>query len=215
MSVKAKICGLSTPESLEKAISSGAAYVGFVHFPPSPRYVSPEQVTDFIQDIPPEIKKVSLTVDADDALLTEIITAYSPDLMQLHGNESPEEVHRIKEFCGLPVMKAVPISSEVDIKIARTYENVADLLLFDAKPPKSLATALPGGNALSFDWGLLEGENWAIPWMLSGGLTTENVVEAINKTHASLVDVSSGVERTRGEKDLDLIGNFLAQVNTV
>ena len=208
MTVHAKICGLTTRNTVEAAVSGGTAYVGFVFYPPSPRYVTPEDASILAGSVPESVQKVALTVDAEDNQLSDIVTHLKPDLLQLHGHESVERVIDIKDRFALPIMKAVPIADATDVALARSYEPHVELLLFDAKAPPSLSDALPGGNALAFDWSLIAGQTWDVPWMLAGGLGPDNVAEAVVKSGAALVDASSGVEATRGHKDPDLIKGF-------
>ncbi|HYM03235.1 MAG TPA: phosphoribosylanthranilate isomerase, partial [Stellaceae bacterium] len=205
MSVAAKICGLSTLESVAAAVRGGARFVGFVFYPPSPRNVTPEQAAKLCAIAPTGVEKVGLFVDADDAALSAAIAAAPLDLLQFHGRESPERVAEVKRRFGRPVMKAIPVAAESDLAVAERFYGVADRLLFDAKPPKDSTEALPGGNGLVFDWRLLGERRWPLPWMLSGGLTAWNLGDAARITHASAVDVSSGVERAPGVKDLDKI----------
>jgi phosphoribosylanthranilate isomerase len=204
----AKICGLNDLAGVTAAVSGGARYVGFVFYQPSPRHVSPQQAGALMADVPTNIVKVGLFVDADDATIVAALAA-PLDWLQLHGAETPERVADIKRRFGLPVMKAIPIAATADIATAERYLNAADLLLFDAKPPRHRNGALPGGNGLAFDWRLLGTRNWPVPWMLSGGLNAENLVEAVTTTRAVAVDVSSGVETRPGVKDPDKIITFL------
>ncbi|MEQ9518439.1 MAG: phosphoribosylanthranilate isomerase [Parvibaculum sp.] len=204
-----KICGLSTPETLQAAIDAGADYVGFVFFERSPRYVSFETAASLRERMPASTISVALLVDADDAFIDDMVKRVRPGLLQLHGKESPARVAEVKARTGLPVMKVISVATQDDVASAGIYENVADLLLFDAKPPKSMANALPGGNALSFDWSLLADLSLTIPWMLSGGLDADNVAEAIDRTGATMVDVSSGVEIAPGKKDVARIRAFI------
>lgn len=204
---RVKICGLSTPDTVAAAVEGGAAYVGFVFFPKSPRNISPELARDLAVEVPPGVAKVALVVDADDDLIDELCATVPVDMLQLHGHETPERVAEVRQRSGLPVMKAVGIADEADLAQIDTYAGVADQLLIDAKPPR--AASRPGGNALAFDWRLIANRRWAGPWMLAGGLTPDNVAEAIALTGARQVDVSSGVERLPGEKDVDLIRAFI------
>lgn len=208
--IRAKICGLSTPESVAVATEAGASYVGFVFFPKSPRCVEVEIARDLAIEVPVGVAKVALVVDADDALLDQITNVVPLDMLQLHGNETPERVSEIRARYGLPVMKAVGVSDAADLSALEEYERVADQILVDAKPPKD--AVLPGGNGLAFDWHLIANRRWSVPWMLAGGLTSENVGEAVALTGARQVDVSSGVEETPGVKDVDKIKAFLNAV---
>ena len=204
-----KICGLSTPETLQAAIEAGVDYVGFVFFERSPRYVSVETAAHLRALMPPAIIPVALLVDAQDAFIDTMIEKVQPGLLQLHGHETPERVAAIKTRTGLPVMKVLSIATADDVAATALYENVADLLMFDAKPPKSMPNALPGGNALSFDWSLIADISLSVPWMLSGGLNPDNVAEAIIRTGAPMVDVSSGVESAPGQKDVARMRAFI------
>ena len=206
--IRVKICGLSTQEGLQAVADTGAAYVGFVFFPKSPRNVSIEQARELALATPVGLAKVALVVDADNAFLDAITDAVPLDMLQLHGHESPERVLEIKARYGLPVMKAVGISDASDVPNIDLYNAVADQILIDAKPPKS--ATLPGGNGLSFDWTLIAKRRWPKPWMLAGGLTPDNVAEAIALTGATQVDVSSGVETGVGIKDNAKIAAFVA-----
>ena len=217
MPVAAKICGLATVAALDAAIEGGARHVGFVCYPPSPRYVSREEAQALSRRVPLSVERVGLFVDPDDQLLVERTQDCSLDVLQLHGKESAERVAEIRQRFGLPVMKAVKLATADDLAQARRYVGAADRLLFDATepPPERLAglAALPGGNGLPFDWTLLEhAPDIGLPWMLAGGLTPDNVAEAVRVTAASAVDVSSGVEERRGVKSPALISRFLAAV---
>jgi phosphoribosylanthranilate isomerase len=210
MSIEVKICGVNAPEALAAAVAGGADYVGFAFYPRSPRYVTPEAAHALAAQAPARVTKVGLAVDLDDAALAAILEAVPLDMWQLHGGESPARVAQIKERFGLPVMKAVKIAESADLAAAEPYFGVADRLLFDAKPPKEMTEALPGGNALAFDWHLLAGRTWPLPWMLSGGLDPGNVAEAARIAGARAVDVSSGIEDRPGLKNPDKIRAFLA-----
>jgi phosphoribosylanthranilate isomerase len=209
MSVAAKICGLSTAEGVVAAARHGARFIGFVFYPPSRRHVTPELAAALCALAPAGITRVGLFVDADDDTLAAALARAPLDLLQFHGEESPERVIQVKRRFGKPVMKAISMAAETDLAVATRYVGVADRLLFDAKPPKD--ATVPGGNGLIFDWELLGGRRWPIPWMLSGGLTADNLGEAVRITHATAVDVSSGVEREPGVKDTDKIAAFLAR----
>jgi phosphoribosylanthranilate isomerase len=207
MSVLIKICGLKTPEALDVALEGGADYVGFVFFPPSPRNVvlgSADALGDRVRG---RAGKVALTVDADDALLEAIVAALKPDILQLHGGESPDRVRAVKARLRLPVMKAIPIEHGGDLAAVSPYAAVADRLLFDARAPREATR--PGGLGKAFDWRLLENLDPGVPFMLSGGLNSENVAAALATTRAPGVDVSSGVERAPGEKDPEKIRAFM------
>ncbi len=209
--IRVKICGLSERRDVEAAVRAGAAYVGFVFFPKSPRNVSVAQAADLAVAVPPGVAKVALTVNADDAALDAIIDRVPLDMLQLHGAESPERVSDVRARYGLPVMKAVGVAGAADLAALDAFGRVADQLLVDAKPPEG--AALPGGNGLSFDWRLIAGRRWPVPWMLAGGLTPENVAEAVRLTGARQVDVSSGVETAPGRKDDVRIAAFLKAVS--
>jgi phosphoribosylanthranilate isomerase len=210
MSVAAKICGVNSAAAAEAAAKGGAAFVGFVFYPPSPRSVLPEAAAAIARVLPQGITRVGLFVDATDEELEAALMKAPLDLLQLHGAETPERVAEIKKRFGRPVMKAIKIAEVTDLTEAARYFAVADRLLFDAKAPPEMRDALPGGNALRFDWQLIAGRDWPLPWMLSGGLTPQNLAEAVRVSGAPTVDVSSGVERRPGEKDPALIAAFLA-----
>jgi phosphoribosylanthranilate isomerase len=207
MSVLVKICGLSTSETLDVALDAGADMVGFVFFPPSPRTISFEQARALGLRVNGRARKVALVVDADDALLEQIVAALRPDMLQLHGHETPQRVAAIRESFGLPVMKALAIETKADLATIAPYTGVADRLLFDARPPRDATR--PGGLGKSFDWHLLENLELSIPFMLSGGLDPGNVADALRITRAPGVDVSSGVESTPGVKDSEKIRAFI------
>ena len=208
MTITAKICGLSDEVAVAAAVEGGAAYVGFVFYPPSPRSVSAARAGQFCAAVPLGICRVGLFVDADDATIAAVLDAAPLDLLQFHGRESPHRVAEVKVRFSRPVMKAIPIAAPEDVEVAARYEDTADMLLFDAKPPRR-ADALPGGNGLAFDWRLLAGHQWRLPWMLSGGLTAALLPEAVRISGASAVDVSSGVELRPGVKDPNKIRTFL------
>lgn len=213
MSVASKICGLSTPDTVAAAIAGGARFVGFVFFPPSPRNLSPAQAAPLIRGVPAGVTRVGVFVDPDDDLLKRVLAAAPLDLVQLHGDETPERVAQIKQRFGKKTMKAIKVAGESDLDAAPRYYGVADWLMFDARPPKTATR--PGGNALAFDWELLRARQWPLPWMLSGGLTPANVAEAVRIARATAVDVSSGVESAPGVKDVAKIGAFLAAVSAL
>jgi phosphoribosylanthranilate isomerase len=205
--IQVKICGLRRPAEVAAAAAAGAAYVGFVFFAKSPRNLALAEARPLAEATPPGVLRVALTVDAGDDALDELTAAVPLDLLQLHGSESPERVAAIRARFGLPVMKAVGIANEGDLVQLAAYAAVADRILVDARPPAG--AELPGGNGLAFDWRLLQGRRWEGPWMLAGGLTPENVAEAVRLTGAEQVDVSSGVETAPGRKDIDRITAFL------
>lgn len=209
MSVAAKICGLSSAEAVAEAVKGGAAYVGFVFYPPSPRAVSAAAAGALCAAVPEGVRRVGLFVDAADEAIAAVLGEAALDLLQFHGHEPPARVAAARARFGRPVIKAVAIAGPADLAVAERYEAVADMLLFDAKPPRR-PDALPGGNGLAFDWQLISGHRWARPWMLSGGLTAELLPQAVRLSAAQIVDVSSGVEEAPGRKDLAKIRAFLA-----
>lgn len=204
--IRVKICGLRTVADVAAVAAAGAAYAGFVFFAKSPRHLSLDVARDLALAAPLGLAKVALTVDADDATLDAIVEAVPLDMLQLHGHESPDRVAEVRARYGLPVMKALGVADEGDLAPLFDYSLAADQLLIDAKPPKG--AALPGGNGLSFDWRLVAQRRWLKPWMLAGGLTPDNVAEAIRLTNARQVDVSSGVESAPGVKDAGKIAAF-------
>jgi phosphoribosylanthranilate isomerase len=208
MSVAAKICGLSSEAAVRAAVEGGATYVGFVFYPPSPRYVTPARAGELCLAVPVRVQRVGLFVNPDDAAIQAALAAVPLDILQFHGNETPERVAEAKRHFGRKVMKAISIAGPKDVAAAARYEDAADMLLFDAKPPRR-ADALPGGNGLVFDWQLIAGTTWRLPWMLSGGLTAALLPEAVRISGAKAVDVSSGVERKPGDKDPKKIRAFL------
>lgn len=208
MDTRVKICGLREAAHVEAAARAGAAYVGFVFFARSPRHLVLADAGALALTVPHGVAKVALTVDASDAELDAITEAVPLDMLQLHGKESPARVAEVKARYGLPVMKAVGLSARADLAALDLYQDVADQILVDAKPPRD--AALPGGNGLAFDWTLLLGRVWRRPWMLAGGLTPGNVALAVRSTNARQVDVSSGVETAPGIKDSGLIAAFVA-----
>lgn len=207
MPVLIKICGLRTPEALDAALEAGADMVGFVYFHPSPRHIGFEAAKLLGERVNGRAKKVALSVDASDAELSQLVAALKPDMLQLHGRETPERVALVRSKFGLPVMKAIPVEQKSDLSPVRLYAQVADRILFDARAPRDATR--PGGLGKAFDWRLLENIEIAVPFMLSGGLDASNVAEAIAITGAPGVDVSSGVERAPGEKDTDKIREFV------
>ena len=210
MDLEVKICGLNSAPALAAAVQGGARYVGLVFYPPSPRYLTVVAAAALAADVPAHVAKVGLFVDADNATIAETIAGCGLDLLQFHGGEDPARVRAARATFGLPVIKAIPLAGPDDLAQAREYVGAADRLLFDAKPPAAMTTALPGGNALAFDWQLLEGTSWPLPWMLSGGLDAGNLAQAVATTGARAVDVSSGVEDRPGHKVTELISAFLA-----
>lgn len=204
---KVKICGLTTEAALEAALGGGADYVGLVFFPPSPRNLSPATARALAVKARGRAKIVALMVDPDDALIESVIALADPDMLQLHGDETPGRVREIHRRWGKPVMKAVKVETAEDAQTALDYRGIADFVLFDARAPDD--STRPGGNGAPFDWRALLGVKDQLPYMLSGGLTPDNVAEAIRATGAGIVDVSSGVEVRPGEKDPELIRRFL------
>lgn len=206
--VRVKICGLRDSAGVAAAVDAGAAYIGFVFFPKSPRALRIDQAAPLGLLVPPGVAKVALVVDPDDALLEAITGTVPIDIIQLHGHETPARVAEVRRRFGLPVMKVVGVAGPEDLPELEAQGKVADQLLVDAKPPRD--AALPGGNGLTFDWRLIAGRRWPCPWMLAGGLTAENVGEAIALTGTKQVDVSSGVESAPGVKDAARIAAFIA-----
>lgn len=213
MTTDVKICGIREETALAAALAGGAAYVGFVFFPPSPRAVTATEAAPLAALAEGRARRVGLFVDASDRAIAATLSAVDLDMLQLHGHETPERVQAVRERFGLPTIKACPIATAADLVAAGAWRASADMLLFDARPPQR-PDALPGGNAESFDWDLMTADPPAGPWMLSGGLTPANVVAAVRRSGAGAVDVSSGVERVRGEKDPQLIADFLAAART-
>jgi phosphoribosylanthranilate isomerase len=211
MTVDAKICGLSTPETLDAAVRHGARFVGFVSYPKSPRHISTDTMRALGARVPQTVTRVGLFVDPDDALLDEKLATGALDLLQLHGSEAPERVAAIRRRTGKPVMKVIKVGTPADVERGvAAYVSVADRLMFDTADG-----TLPGGNAKAFDWSFLSGRTVPLPWLLAGGLTPDNVAEAVRVTGAPAVDVSSGVESSRGVKSVDLIRAFLARVKGI
>lgn len=205
---RVKICGLSDQAGIDGAVAAGANYVGFVFFPKSPRNVAIEQAAALVPLVPVGVAKVGLFVNPDDAQLDATLDAAPLDIIQLHGSESPERVTQVRARYGLPVMKAVGVADASDLPALDTYAQVADQLLVDAKPPKG--ADLPGGNGDTFDWTLIAKRRWPVPWMLAGGLTQDNVAQAIATTGAQQIDLSSGVETAPGVKSAKLMQDFIA-----
>lgn len=207
MSLLVKICGLTTRETLDAALAAGADMVGFVFFPASPRHLELEAARELGRQADGRAQKVALTVDADDATVENIVETLRPDLLQLHGHESAARIRDLKSRFGLPVMKAIPVATAADLASLAGYAAVCDRILFDARAPKDATR--PGGLGAAFDWHLLTGLALDRPFMVSGGLSIDNVAEAVRVTRAGGVDVSSGVERAPGVKDCDMIRDFV------
>jgi phosphoribosylanthranilate isomerase len=210
MATAIKICGLTSAAAVRAAAT--ADFAGFVLYPPSPRNVTPLEAAKLAAKLPPGVRRVAVMVDPDDATLRTTFERFKPDLLQLHGGETPARIAAIRAAFGVAIIKAVPVSDAGDLDAAGVFQDGADWLMFDAKPPRP--DALPGGNAAAFDWGLLAGRNWRRPWFLSGGLTPANVAGALTATVAPGVDVSSGVEVKPGHKDPAKIGAFIAAVRS-
>jgi phosphoribosylanthranilate isomerase len=212
MSVTAKICGINDLEAMRAAIAGGASHVGLVFYPPSPRAVSPGEAMALASVVPAQVQKVGLFVDPENDQIDKTLFAVKLDMLQLHGDETPERVSDLKTRTGKKVMKVIKVSEPEDLNRAEAYVRVADALMFDAKPPKGMKDALPGGNAVSFDWRILSGRRWPLPWMLAGGLTAVNVADAVGLSGAAIVDTSSGVEDAPGCKSAEKIAKFLRTV---
>lgn len=212
--VEVKICGLRDERSLAAAAQGGARYLGLVFYPPSPRAVTAAQAAALVAHAPDRCATVGVVVDPDDRLLDAICRAVPLDYLQLHGSETPERVAAIRQRTGRGVIKALRVADGADLAPIAGYAEVADLLLFDAKPPRAPGS-LPGGNGLAFDWRLLQGLEIAIPWLLSGGLSADNLAAAVRLCGAGAVDVSSGVEQRPGDKDPAKITHFLALAATL
>lgn len=208
MSIEVKICGLTDAAAVKAAVEGGAAMCGFVFFPASPRNLTPKEAAELTKGVPEGVIRVGLTVDADDALLAEIALVAKVDMVQLHGAETLARTNEVRERFGLPVIKVLAVQGLDDLATAKAYQGVADRLMFDAKPPKDASR--PGGNARAFNWRVLKNQTFALPWLLAGGLTAENLAEAVKTSGAVAVDVSSGVEDAPGVKNVDKIRAFLA-----
>ncbi len=211
--IEIKICGLRDRATVEAAVEAGADWLGAVFFAPSPRAVTAGQAADMFDGLPGVVGRVGLFVDPDDALLDHVLSHVRLDLIQFHGSESPARVDAVWREYAVPVMKALGVSSAADLAAAEAYVDHADRLLLDAKPPPGADR--PGGHAAAFDWSILQGWAAPLPWMLAGGLTPDTVAEALRRTRAPGVDVSSGVERARGVKDAALIARFCEAVRGV
>lgn len=209
--VAVKICGITEPDNLKIACEAGARFVGFVFFPPSPRYVAPEIAADLVRQIPSGVRAVGLFVDPTDQELLHITSTAALDMIQLHGDETPERVAQIAALTNLPILKAIRLRAPEDVNLAQEYEDVADWLLFDSK----IDHDLPGGTGQRFDWEILKGKTFAKPWMLSGGLDADNIADALKILSPDAVDVSSGVESARGVKDPEKIKAFISAVKNI
>ena len=212
MTVTAKICGIKDAAAMQTAVDNGAGFVGFVFYPQSPRSITPGTAAQLAAMAPEGVTKVGLFVDPDNVLLSQVLDEVPLDILQLHGEETPSRCGEIRERFDLPVMKAIKVGKLEDVETANNYRGVVDWLMFDAKAPESRPGALPGGNALAFDWTLLAGWIWPVPWMLAGGLNADNVATAVSRSGADFVDVSSGVESAPGKKDPAEIVRFLEVV---
>ena len=212
MTVTAKICGINDPEAMRAAITGRASHVGLVFYPPSPRAVSPGEAMALSAVVPERVQKVGLFVDPEDDQIDKTLFVVKLDMLQLHGDETPDRVRDLKARTGKKVMKVIKVSEPKDLVRAEAYVRIADALMFDAKPPKGMKDALPGGNAVSFDWRILSGRKWPLPWMLAGGLTKDNVATAVELSGVRIVDTSSGVEDVPGHKNVDKIAEFLRAV---
>jgi phosphoribosylanthranilate isomerase len=210
MPLDIKICGLKTDDTLAAALDGGASHVGFIFFPKSPRNILPDDAGRLRQAARGRARAVAVTVDADDAFVEEIVSAMQPDMLQLHGSETPARVAEVKARYGLPVMKAFSVSTADDLEKIKPFVGVADRFLFDAKPPKG--SDLPGGNGVSFDWTLMAALDPGVDYMLSGGLNANNIGEALRLTGAPGIDISSGVESAPGVKDVGMIDAFFRAV---
>ncbi|MEX0369122.1 MAG: phosphoribosylanthranilate isomerase [Tateyamaria sp.] len=211
--ISVKMCGLSRPEHVAAAVASGAKYVGFVFFEKSPRHVDLQTARALALDVPAGTVKVALVVNADNAFLDDLMATVPLDMLQLHGSETPERVVEIKARYGLPVMKAVGVAIADDLASLDAYARVADQILVDTKAPKQ--SDRPGGNGATFDWSLIAGRRWPVPWMLAGGLTPDNVAQAVAQTGARQIDLSSALETAPGQKDPALIHDFMAAVRAI
>ncbi|AZO75888.1 MULTISPECIES: phosphoribosylanthranilate isomerase [unclassified Mesorhizobium] len=210
MTLDIKICGLKTDAAMSAALAGGASHVGFIFFAKSPRFIEPADAGRLRQAATGKAKAVAVTVDADDAFLDEIVAKMRPDMLQLHGSETPARVAELKARYGLPVMKVLSVSEAADLERIKPYIGIADRLMFDAKPPKG--SQLPGGNGVAFDWRILAGLDAGLDYMLSGGLNAANVGDALRLANPPAIDISSGVESASGVKDPALIEQFFRAV---
>ncbi len=212
MTVMAKICGINDAVAMQTAVAHGARFVGLVFYPQSPRAITPGTAAQLAALVPEGVTKVGLFVNPDDAQIARVLDEVPLDLLQLHGDETPERCAEIRRHFARPVMKVIKVETLNDVEAANDYTDDVDWLMFDAKAPDSMTDALPGGNALPFDWTLLAGWSWPVPWMLAGGLDADNVASAVSRSGAQVVDVSSGVESAPGRKDPAEIERFLEVV---
>jgi len=213
MAVKAKICGLTSKDSVDASVKGGAFMTGFVFFKASPRNISPANAHALTSRVPDTIHKIGLVVDADDPWLDDIVKNSGVNGLQCHGSETPERIRHIKNRYGLPVIKALAVATADDLQHVDAYRDAADMILFDARPPKGADR--PGGNALSFDWSILSGQQFSLPWLLAGGINAGNITEAVRQSRATMVDVSSGLETAPGVKSVDKIQEFLKIVSAL
>jgi len=213
MTVKAKICGLTTKEAILSAIDNGADYIGFVFFHKSPRNITAKKAKELSDIIPPHIKKVGVFVDPTNEYLDDLFKLFKPDYIQCHGSETQERIYDIHMRYSLPVIKAISVRNSDDIVRGKAYSNVSDMVLFDARAP--IDSPIPGGNGIAFDWALLKKREFIVPWILSGGINIDNLEEAVKISGAKIVDVSSSIESAPGVKDSDLIAAFLKKVKTL
>jgi phosphoribosylanthranilate isomerase len=212
MTVMAKICGINDAVAMQTAVAHGAQFVGLVFYPQSPRAITPGTAAQLAALVPEGVTKVGLFVNPDDAQIARVLDEVPLDLLQLHGDETPERCAEIRRHFARPVMKVIKVETLDDVEAANDYTDDVDWLMFDAKAPDSMTDALPGGNALPFDWTLLAGWSWPVPWMLAGGLDADNAATAVSRSGAQVVDVSSGVESAPGKKDPAEIERFLEAV---
>lgn len=215
MPVEVKICGIRSPDIMKTAIDAGAAFVGLVFFTASPRAVTPGLAADLVRLVPPNVKAVGVFVDPDNEYLDHVLGEVPLDMIQLHGRETPERIQEIRQFYNLPVIKALAVAEKKDLIQAGNYKSAANWLLFDAKPPKNVIAALPGGLGISFDWTILEKMQFPLPWILSGGLNAKNLGEAVAISQTRFVDVSSGVEDAPGKKNPEKIMQFLKEAHQI
>jgi phosphoribosylanthranilate isomerase len=215
MAIEVKICGINSNEALAATIEGGAALVGFNFYRKSPRFLTHDAAAALARTVPPGVKRVGLIVDFDNEAIAALLAAVPLDMLQLQGSEDPTRVAAVRARFRKPVMKAIPVAQATDLAVADAYLPVADRLLFDAKPPASMKDELPGGNAVSFDWRLLQGRDWSKPWMLAGGLNQDNLAEAVTISGARRIDLSSGVEDRPGLKNPDKIRALLALAKTL